>query len=177
MRWALTLDVKKKGAKKESEFYKKYGSGAGKIDQDEPQDSRPNKRRRGELGELDSAQERARLDDDLDAFLAEGDSDPPQVPSPPSKMRSDNMGSGGKSLLERTSDLRFHPTSLESRISSSGPRRGRHWGDEDADGSSGRRDPGHGVRDRPNRSHRSERPKVTQEDLDAELDAFLNSKE
>lgn len=176
MRWALTLDVKKKGAQKESEFYKKYGTSAGKPDQD-PADSRPVKRHRGERGEFEDAQERARLDQDLDSFLAEGDPDPPRIPSPPSKMRSDHMDLSGKSLLDRTSDLRYHPATLESRIGPSGSHHSRHRGDEDVDRIRHRRDNGNWGRGRPHRAQRTERPKVTQEDLDAELDAFLNSRD
>ncbi|KAG6375073.1 hypothetical protein JVT61DRAFT_3857 [Boletus reticuloceps] len=59
MRWAKNGDVKKKGAMKESEFYKKYGTSAGK-DGDVPQ-----KRRRDERSLLDAS----KLDDDLDAYL------------------------------------------------------------------------------------------------------------
>ena len=50
MRWALTSDVKKRGAKKESGFYKKYGLNAGKAGPG-MEDSRPAKRSRGEEGE------------------------------------------------------------------------------------------------------------------------------
>lgn len=157
MRWALTLDVKKRGAKSESQFYKKYGTHAGKAGQE---DERPAKKRRGESGERNEAVERARLDDDLDAFLAEDPDAPP--PSPPSKMRADYVNRGGKSLLERTSGLH---SSLESRLTASHPRRGH------------RDDDHHQSHDREPRSRRVERPKKTQEDLDAELDAFLNSRD
>ena len=147
MRWALTLDVKKRGAKKESEFYKKYGSNAGRAGQEE---DRPAKKRRGEFGELTEAEERAKLDQDLDAFLAE---DPDAPPSPPSKMRADYV------------DRERRPRgSLESRLAAP------HWSHRDGAHHNG----GH---DRPARTRRTERPRKTQEDLDAELDAFLNSRE
>lgn len=173
MRWALTADVKKRGAKKESQFYQKYGSSAGNAGQGGTSDDRPMKRRRGELGDLGAAEERAKLDQDLDAFLAEGDDDAPTPPSPPSKMRSDHIQPGGKSLLQRTSDMRYQ-SSLESRLTSPGPHSGQR---RDSDEERGRRDLGDRMRDRPSRSRRNERPRPTQEDLDAELDAFLNLKD
>ncbi|KAI0092573.1 hypothetical protein BDY19DRAFT_925038 [Irpex rosettiformis] len=154
MRWALTLDVKKHGARVESEFYKKYGSNAGKAGYDE---ERQAKKRRGELGERNEAEERAKLDEDLDAFLAE---DPDMPPSPPSKMRADYV------TRERHSAPGRGPQpSLESRLAAPFPRRGH-------------RDYSHRrEHDKVARNRREERPKKTQEDLDAELDAFLNSRD
>ncbi|KAJ3518026.1 hypothetical protein NLJ89_g124 [Agrocybe chaxingu] len=73
MRWARPEDVKKKGAKNESQFYKKHGEGAGK----ELFDGRelpPAKRRRRDPHE-DDERRRAELDDELDAFLAESGTD------------------------------------------------------------------------------------------------------
>lgn len=164
MRWAMVTDVKKKGAKKESQFYKKYGSAAGKDDA-EHGSGHAQKRRRGAEGDLSEAEKRAALDDDLDAFLAEDGGDQPQ---PESKMHSDHMGSEGKSLLERTSVLRSHPETLASRITAGLPRREREhtrgWDESKGQGSRRRRS-------------RERRPRATQEDLDAELDAFLNSKD
>jgi hypothetical protein len=165
MRWALTVDVKKRGAKSESEFYKKYGASAGRAGQD---DGRPAKKMRGTSGERNEAEERARLDEDLDNFLAEEDPEDAEPPSPPSKMRSDYMDGGGKSLLERT----FEP-SMESRMSAPLPRRGRHH--ERRGGP--HRERGGDLSTRPTRGRRTERPKKTQEDLDAELDAFLSAKD
>ncbi|EKM59605.1 uncharacterized protein PHACADRAFT_181596 [Phanerochaete carnosa HHB-10118-sp] len=168
MRWALTSDVKKRGANKESQFYKKYGRSAGKNEED----LWSNKRQRVDLGEVGVAKEKARLDDELDAFLAEGEDDPAAPPSPPSKMHADYVDTSRKrSLLERTT------TSLESRLTNPLPRRARQGDRFDAadDSSSdvpvrarGRHGEGRG-------GQRHERPKVTQEDLDAELDAFINS--
>lgn len=169
MRWALTSDVKKKGANKESEFYKKYGRHAGKGDAEDPI---VNKRRKTDMGEVGETEERALLDDEIDAFLAEDDAGPP---SPPSKMRADYIDtSHTKSLLERTSG------SLQSRLAAPLPRRGRHGGRGDhADSLSSRLGDAPRGRGRQGensgRSRRHERPKKTQEDLDAELDAFLNS--
>ena len=54
MRWARTEDVKKRGAKKESEFYKKYGEHAGKTFEDGPPLS---KRRRPDERTADDAME------------------------------------------------------------------------------------------------------------------------
>ncbi|KAI0356715.1 hypothetical protein OH77DRAFT_1423684 [Trametes cingulata] len=177
MRWARVDDVKKKGAKSESEFYKKYGEDAGKSFEDGP---RPMKKRRGDSGESD-ALKRAQLDEELDKFLAEDEDAPP--PSPPSKMRSDYIGKRGKTLLERTEG------GLASRITAPLPRRARSrregesrpWDrGKDEEGyqehfeprSRSRRDP----RSRNTRERRSARPRATQEELDAELDAFLNDK-
>lgn len=162
MRWALTLDVKKRGAKKESGFYKRYGDHAGRIGQEGEVDNRPAKKRRGEL---DKAQEMAKLDDDLDAFLAEGESEPAEPPSPPSKMRSDYINHGPKTLLERTSNRRTGH--LESRLTAPFPRQGQRPEEVES------RDLGHRLSDRSGRG----RQKVTQEDLDAELDAFLSAKD
>lgn len=183
MRWATSLDVKKRGAKQRSKFYRKYGNGAGREGHDVEnawESGRDQKRRRRDGGEDNEALERAQLDEELEAFLAE---DAPAQPSLPpveslssrigakSKMRSDNMDEEeGRSLLERTSELRFH--------SAVRPRRGRGQGDGQYGsyndrGDSSRRGQGRGRRG----GGRNERPKVTQEDLDAELDAFLNSKD
>ena len=185
MRWARVDDVKKRGAKKESEFYKKYGQNAGKTFEEGPP---PVKRRRPE-GTVSEAAERAKLDEELDNFLAEDDDARP--PSPPSKMRSDYIGGDGRTLLERTSAIRAHPTTLASRIMAELPRRatrsrgdggGRTWDDgkfpiDPDDRLTERRSRGgRAGRDRA-RGKRSPRPRATQEDLDAELDAFLNAKD
>lgn len=164
MRWALTSDVKKRGANKESEFYKKYGRGAGKNEED----LWSNKRQRVDPGE-GAADVKARLDEELDAFLAEGDEENTGPSSPPSKMHADYVDTSAKrSLLERTS------TSLESRLMNPLPRRARRGDRHDTEdgyaGSESRR-----TRSRGGRGRRNERPKLTQEDLDAELDAFLSS--
>lgn len=168
MRWALTLDVKKRGARKESEFYKKFGTTAGKTGEDAAPDARPVKKRRGER---DDVEEKAKLDEDLDAFLAEGDTDPPRLPSPSSKMRSDYINHEGKTLLERTSGPR---SSLDSRTATPSPRRGRRRVETEGVTQGGLLDR---LSDRPARGRRTERPKKTQEDLDSELDAFLKTKD
>jgi hypothetical protein len=200
MRWALNDDVKKKGAKKESAFYKKHGHSAGK--EVYGKDTPPAKRRRGD-DIVDFALEKAQLDDDLDEFLAEGDPEPVQPPSPPSKMRSDYISTDGRTLLERTSDLRMHSDavidSLASRLTAPLPRRARNgrngqmyssepelsqrisveekleWGTDSR--SRARRERGDG-RNRREKPIRTEQPKrKTQQELDDELDAFLNDKE
>ncbi|KAI0698890.1 hypothetical protein BC835DRAFT_1268488 [Cytidiella melzeri] len=170
MRWALTLDVKKRGAKQESQFYKKFGTSAGRAGHNDGPYNRLAKKRRGESVDRNQAEERAKLDDDLDAFLAEGDSEaePSGPPSPPWKMRSDYIGGGGKTLLERTSVIRAMPS--DSRRTVSLPRRGHRRTETDEDDQSR-------SRERQARSRRTERPRKTQEDLDAELDAFLNAKD
>ncbi|KAG8218307.1 hypothetical protein J3R82DRAFT_3921 [Butyriboletus roseoflavus] len=157
MRWAKNDDVKKKGAKKESEFYKKYGAGAGK-DSDAPQ-----KRRRDERSLLDAS----KLDDDLDAFL--GNERRMSYSPPPTNQLSES-----RSLIERTS-LPDSGVNLRHRISSaprdsltsrsSDPRR-LHEGDEQGDSRWGQ-----------GRGRRNPRPQKTQKELDDELDAFLNEKD
>lgn len=179
MRWALTSDVKKRGAKKESQFYKKYGAAAGREGAD-ADESRPLKRSRDE-GEISAAVQKAQLDDDLEAFLAEDNSEPSRPPSPPSKMRSDYIDAHGKTLLERTSDIREHSVPLTSRLTDRRPRRsrgerGRHeigssLGERISDEPFGRR------RSRDRGARRGERPKLSQAELDAELDAFLNTRD
>ncbi len=184
MRWATLEDVKQRGARNQSKFYKKYGHSAGKTFEEGPP---PMKRRRPENNSVSEAAERAKLDEELDDFLAEDEDAPP--PSPPSRMRSDNIGTDGRTLLERTSVLRAHPTTLESRLMAPLPRRARSherggeraWDEGkffmDTDDRPPERRPrgGRGNRDRA-RGKRAPRPRVTQEDLDAELDAFLNAK-
>lgn len=161
MRWATRQDVKKRGAKGESEFYKKYGEKAGKVGEDEGDidDGRHRKRRRG--GDLEDRIEKGRLDEELDSFLSKGERPSP----PPSKMRSDHMRSNGKSLLERTS------RSLADRIVADLPRRARSPRRE-------RHDRRGGVREERSteRERGAPRPRKTQEELDAELDAFLESR-
>jgi hypothetical protein len=113
MRWARFSDVKKKGAKRESQFYRKHGEGAGKELFD-GRDLPPAKRSRIEFSPdravEDQERERQRLDAELDNFLREpndeeettsgveeGDHTPD---SPPSKMRSDYIASDGRTLLD-----------------------------------------------------------------------------
>ncbi|KAI0751298.1 hypothetical protein C8Q80DRAFT_1097937 [Daedaleopsis nitida] len=189
MRWATADDVKKRGAKQNSEFYRKHGRNAGKTFDEGPP---PLKRRRPDIPvsiTVSDASEKARLDEELDRFLAE-DGDAPPPPSPPSRMRSDYM-TEGRSLLDRTSSIRAHPNHLSARLTSARdlPRRTRSsglggersWDEGKGDlgdrltEPEGRSQGGRNSRDR--RGKRQPRPQVTQEDLDAELDAFLNSKD
>ncbi|KAF9480242.1 hypothetical protein BDN70DRAFT_877868 [Pholiota conissans] len=135
MRWAKVDDVKKKGAMKESKFYQKHGSTAGK-ELFEGRDLPPTKRRRRDPHEDDEIR-KAQLDDELDQFLAESDTEekkdeevPELFPSPPpSRMRSDYIASDGRTLLERTSALRMHLTDespdLASRLNQPRQRRSR----------------------------------------------------
>ncbi|KAI1792975.1 hypothetical protein LXA43DRAFT_301764 [Ganoderma leucocontextum] len=185
MRWALTDDLKKKGAKKQSEFYRKYGHNAGKTFEEGPP---PPKRRRPQDSVADAVT-RAQLDEELDNFLAEDDDAPP--PSPPSKMRSDYIGKDGRTLLERTSAIRAHPddNTLASRLIAELPHRARTWDDGEDRPWEGEKvgshdrlmEPGsrsgRGNRDMTSRGRRPPRQRVTQEDLDAELDAFLAAKD
>ena len=229
MRWAKADDVKKKGAKNESQFYKRHGRTAGK-ELFNGRDLPPSKRRRrGDDDGKDDEQRKAELDDQLDQFLAADDDvltneeDEPDIPaSPPSKMRSDYIAKDGRTLLERTSLIRVHPSNdfpdLAARITAPLPRRARgganglipgntgersrfhntserlEWGydegrrpfrgrngrDSEFGGSDGRarrrrRGRDEGEREKSERAGGERRPRKTQQELDDELDAFLNS--
>ncbi|KZT74570.1 hypothetical protein DAEQUDRAFT_720751 [Daedalea quercina L-15889] len=164
MRWATRQDVKKRGAKSESEFYKKYGGKAGKLgpgDDDEADRDGGWQRKRRRGGELEDRLEKGRLDEELDSFLSKEE----RPASPPSRMRSDHMRSSGRSLLERTSTPPGR--SLADRLIADLPRRAR----------SPRRDRRDIHEERGlGRERGTPRPRKTQEELDAELDAFLESR-
>ena len=136
--------------------------------------------------EEDDEERRRQLDEELDDFLREGSDEasnrsfsPPS--SPPSKMRSDYIVENGRgnrgSLLQRTSVLRNHDDTSEDLTTHhfEGPQRrlrgGRNWRHVDIDMDKGRR--GRGVK---SEKTRDGRPAKTAEELDAELEAFLNDK-
>lgn len=155
MRWAKVDDVKKKGARKESNFYKKYGETAGK--EDEGGEASQKRRRR------DDSAVRIQLDDDLDAFLGA---------DRPSKMCSD-LVDGSHKTVERSSAP--NSSDLKNRISAPLPRRARgHFADRLVGSSIDTEEDRRKVR---GRGRRIVRPRKTQQDLDDELDAFLNEKE
>ncbi|KAJ7590807.1 hypothetical protein C8J56DRAFT_1134623 [Mycena floridula] len=172
MRWARGEDVKQKGSKKQSKFYEKHGTMAGKERAVDGYGAA--KRRRTADGDL-----AARLDVELDEFLAEEDKEesPPSIMRsdlPDSKMRSDNIASDGRTLLQRT-DL---SDSLRSRITAPLPRRHngsqRLWSEDKVDLSESRKRGGRTGGRRGGRTDRqNERPQKTQQELDDELDAFL----
>jgi Nuclear cap-binding protein subunit 3 len=177
MRYAKTDDVKKKGAKKESQFYKKHGESAGKGG------FADGFAKRRKQGTGDDDEQRAQLDDELDGFLSE-EPESKVPPSPPSKMYSDYIGKDGRTLLERTSVIRAHPTALESRITSPLPHRRRVR--PERNGNSGGVQVGNGMdEDRSEGRHlgrggyggRGARPKKTQQELDDELEAFLDDRD
>jgi len=152
MRWAKDDDVKKKGAKKESEFYKKYGVTAGKEDEG---GETPKRRRRDDPTVL------SQLDDDLDAFLGA---------NRPSKMRSDHMH-----ISDETVQSAENPSlDLKDRITAPLPRRTRGKLADRLDWRNVNEEDGRGAR---GRGRRAPRPQKTQQDLDDELDAFLNEKD
>jgi len=168
VRWALSSDVKKKGARAESEFYRKHGTEAGKDAAHKSDlseritDDLGNSTKRRRREEDAHAPSRAELDDELDAFLREDSSQ--EEREPPSKMRSENMDD--KSLLQRTSIIRVHP-----------PR--DRWAHDDTD--TPRRRVGSGREERGGRDTRENgrgnaRPRKTQQELDDELDSFLNDR-
>ena len=196
MRWARKDDVKKKGARKESEFYRKHGSLAGKEvvnGRDIPNLPGSAGRKRHREDEDDDAEaQRRKLDRELDAFLEDRSdaeqqeqTDDSRPASPPSKMRSDYIASNGRSQLQKSSrdghgrrrDGRrgrgkgneLSGLSLSERISG-GPVADVSWGRE----SKRRRGP-EGGESGGGRRGRDARPHKTQQELDDELDAFLNA--
>ncbi|KAG1739854.1 uncharacterized protein EDB91DRAFT_1053661 [Suillus paluster] len=157
MRWAKDDDVKKKGAKKESKFYKKYGETAGK--EGEGGETSQKKRRRDDPTVLSQA------DDDLDAFLEAGK---------PSKMRSDNMGALRKTA-EHTPSAHSSSSDLKNRIAAPLPRRANgQLADRLADRQIDTEEDWRRARGRGRRIPRTQK---THQDLDDELDAFLNEKD
>lgn len=183
VRIARNGDKKIRGAKSRSHFYRKHGTDAGKdpnahsIGRDEENGHRKRKRDEG-----DDEEQRRRLDDELDNFLHDDDEDDGDVPaSPPSKMRSDQIiveqREGAKrqdSLLQKTLIDRVYKEDENER------KRGKRGG-------RGRR------RDRPSRDEepkeiiesdaqtveggrRAKRPKKTLQELDDELQAFLDER-
>ncbi len=174
LRWADVTDVKQRGARRQSEFYRKHG-----VDGDaRREDGQEAKRRKQE-----------ELDDELDAFLREESPDEASRPaSPPSKMRSDYIEERKgreKSLLERTSQMRAYfndeedagswKKNLETRITS--PRLiGRPWDKLSGDGARGPKRGGNWTEGGEVRSQHG-RPRKSQQELDDELDAFLNERE
>jgi len=147
IRWAEHGDVKKKGARKQSEFYRKHGDTAGREvyrdgqvivppARDGPEETQGD-RDREPRRRRDADSERARLDAELDSFLqADDDEDRSSRPS------------------------RSHARRRSSRSAS--PIRTGEQNSRDRN-----------SRGRPRRDERSVRPSKTQEELDAELDAFL----
>ncbi|TFY80630.1 hypothetical protein EWM64_g3380 [Hericium alpestre] len=124
MRWATRDDVKKKGARKESEFYRKHGPEAGK-DGEKPswmeiaEEGASGKRQRREE---DVDVRRAQLDDELDSFLRDESPDESVPASPPSKMRSDYISSDGRTLLEPGRPGPPNPRNFPSNVDMSGPK-------------------------------------------------------
>jgi hypothetical protein len=174
MRWARPDDVKKKGARAESKFYQKHGVDAGKDQARLPLDLTERigdsddgrKRRRGDDGS--PLPTRAALDEELDAFLRD---ESPEEPEEPSKMRSDYISADGRSLLQRTSLMRAHQATLSDRVDpdsrwkrdSGVEKPARDRGDRRRGGDSGGR-------------RREQRVTKSQQELDDELDAFLNER-
>ncbi|KAE9391953.1 hypothetical protein BT96DRAFT_924992 [Gymnopus androsaceus JB14] len=181
MRWARVDDVKKRGAKvwRAKELFN-------------GRELPMKKRQRSEYdSERDVPLRKEQLDDELNEFLAEGEAEDAaalDAPSPPSKMRSDYIASDGRTVLDEPSK-----PDLASRLMAPLPRRAakgrkglaagledRLWSDKT--GLSERIGSGRAVgtrrHDRNGRQDRRtgnrERPKKSQQELDDELDAFLN---
>jgi hypothetical protein len=180
LRWAEAADVKKRGARSRSEFYRKNGMDGQPGGEVKKEDAQEAKRRR-----------REELDDELDAFLREeSPDDGSRSASPPSKMRADYIEKKGKgkSLLQRTSLMRGYFTGdedvdswkkgLESQITSPESLTGRSHRPP-GDGIIGIRGPGRrGAWNEDGEVRaRHGRPRKSQQELDEELDAFLNERE
>ncbi|THH11255.1 hypothetical protein EW145_g760 [Phellinidium pouzarii] len=193
VRVARLGDRKVPGAKNRSVFYQKHGMGAGKdasaLPIGAPESEGSRKRQRRDPVDEDT---RRQLDTELDDFLREGEEISPSLPPPPpSKMRSDYIiestrrkrieRSSGLTLLERTSLLRVHP---EPEVPSSGSRSRRRRGGR------GRRKELE-AEERPQRAllrrngrdnggerlKGAERPMKSRQELDDELEAFLQEKD
>ncbi|KLO15742.1 hypothetical protein SCHPADRAFT_902113 [Schizopora paradoxa] len=229
MRVARVDDVKRRGARNQSEFYRKHGSEAGK----DPANVVLRSERKFESNGMDEEEKRRKLDEELDDFLAHDDEqaetevpddpvlserittpDPDEdynttvlsrmradaidadvrssvkrnkrirtslgdrLSSAPSKMRADRLGGAGRSLLQRTSLAHTDEDNLEYEGQG-----GREWNrrkDQNSqNGQSRRRRRGGRGRDTQGGGERrggTERPSVTAQQLDDELDAFLNEK-
>ncbi|KAH8105006.1 hypothetical protein DFH11DRAFT_1645165 [Phellopilus nigrolimitatus] len=189
-RIARTDDRKVRGAKDRSVFYRKHGEGAGKDPNahaigrvPDPDEGASWKRRKVGERAVDEDEKRRELDDELDTFLQEDFNEERSPSPPPSKMRSDYIDSArGRSLLERTSNMRAHPNDLvfeapePARLEGRRRRRGRERLPVKEDrpvkplprrrGGRG----GEGVK-------AAERPIKTRQELDDELEAFLNEKD
>lgn len=188
VRRALQTDVKARGAAKVSEFYAKHGANAGKevteprraeVDIDEADDGAPRKRRRG------GRRRRGQANDDdapREALEDMGTSSPPALAG---RLRSDNIGNDGRSLLQRTSVLRSHDRdddedmATDDSVRDSSRRGDRREGGGEGEGRrrrGGRNRRGGGGEGNGERTKTAERPKKTQAELDAELDAFFNNR-
>ncbi|KAI0035636.1 hypothetical protein K488DRAFT_39167, partial [Vararia minispora EC-137] len=168
VRWARMDDVKKRGARKESEFYRRHGRDAGKETVRMPtelgdriESDGGGKRRRTGVSTFVPTQ--AELDEELDSFLRE---DSPVEAQEQSKMRSDHLEERleKKSLLQRTSLMREHPVKLSDRIAQ-GPQK-HSWS----------RTVGLDDRERERGNRRKPRESKSQKELDDELDAFLDDR-
>ncbi|KAL0062652.1 hypothetical protein AAF712_010489 [Marasmius tenuissimus] len=181
MRWAKIEDVKKRGAKQQSEFYRKHGDMAGKELFNGRETQGASGKRRKTDDALDLQLQRERLDRELENFLE----DEPAEEEPTSKMRSDHIAADGRTLLERTSILDPHlnpgeadlASRLTDRRAAPLPRRARRnledrlWSEERAEGK------GRGRKSHDSRGTDRTRPRKTQQELDEELDAFLREKD
>lgn len=179
VRVARKGDRKVRGAKQRSEFYRKHGEDAGKDPNahviGRAEDSSRKRKRDGE----DEEEQRRKLDDELDNFLHKGSDAGTEVPaSPPSKMRSDYIDSHGReqtntqeSLLQRTLVDRVYPGDEVKRRRKRGGRRQKASGDEM------KADPIEPISENGiNGGRRTKRPKKTLQELDDELQAFLNER-
>jgi len=147
MRWALRTDLKQRGSRNKSEYYKKHGD----TDDTNPWE-RSNKRRREDDDSANDRvmreRERAALDAELDTFALREENDFGVAASPKER---DSVGS----LMNRLGPP------LDGRKVAPLPRQ-RRWGA----GSSRHTGPGYDQRRAPDK-----------ESLDAELDAFLRERE
>ncbi|KAJ7745523.1 hypothetical protein B0H14DRAFT_2986318 [Mycena olivaceomarginata] len=176
---------------------RKHGWTAGKetYDDDAPPPREAKRRRRGSNGQDDL--ERAALDAELDAFIRADDDEPEPTWSwrcAPTIFRP----MAGRCLNARLRGLRLHfldvleapprgtmyadvleDTRTESKLEWGREERDLQWGREtrkNGRSNGGQRDNGRRNGRGGERRGRNERPTLTHEDLDAELDAFLEDK-
>ncbi|KIM19894.1 hypothetical protein M408DRAFT_331286 [Serendipita vermifera MAFF 305830] len=204
MRWARPEDVKVKGGKSKSKFYERYGENAGKEGQNvHVPHSGSGKRKRRDYEGDDRDDLRKKLDAEMDAF-ANGDetavrrSISPRRGRSASPPRRGQTEQGGHRGRRRPGDYDYD-RDLHSRLGPPVVPRGvREWdvgkewetdefgratfakdGTSSSNRNQRREQPPHRDRDREEgggRRPRGEaRPTRTKEDLDAELDAFLQA--
>lgn len=131
MRWARQEDVKQKGAKRQSEFYRKHGENSGKEmyagDLEPPAQRSQKKRRTDDVDDGSMAAQRRKLDEELDSFLAKDDDEAVEFQNTELLTASERKRSSRASsaLLDRVSDNvddllvgADTPTSMSSKMRS-----------------------------------------------------------
>lgn len=122
IRVARSTDVKEKGARSASEFYKKYGRKAGKEMYDFPEATSTNhsrQKRRRESSEEPEEVKRARLDAELDALNSEGNDVIPGIglENNERSLRSRiSERRGGKQIPQKSRSMKTSKQSLDDEL-------------------------------------------------------------